>query len=87
MGAFLNQQKGKNGSKNYFMINLHESLVTKLGYLQPLDLQSGALPTALWGPVGIHLTLVLLNKLRCHSFLIFSQPGNLIQIVVINSHT
>ena len=34
------------------------------------------------------LTLVLLNKLRCHthSLLIFSQSEHLIQIVDINSH-
>ena len=33
------------------------------------------------------LTLVLLNKLMPHPFLIFSQSDYLIQIVDINSHT
>ena len=33
------------------------------------------------------LTFVMLNKLRCHAHIIFSQSDFLIQIVNINSHT
>ena len=33
------------------------------------------------------LTLVLPNKLRCHTHLIFSQSDYLIRIIAINSHT
>ena len=29
---FLNQQKGENDSRNYFMINLHETNVAELGF-------------------------------------------------------
>ena len=35
----------------------------------------------------LHLTLVLLNKLRCHTLFKFSQSDYLIQIVDVNSHT
>ena len=48
---FLNQQKGEEGHRNYFMINLDESYGVKLGFeLMTLDLQSDVLPTALWRP-------------------------------------
>ena len=37
--------------------------------------------------IPVILTLVMLNKLRCHTILIFSQSNYLIQIVDMNSYT
>ena len=56
---FLNQQKGENDRRNYFMINLHESMWPDWGSnQQPLDAQSDLLPTGefeKFGPMAHYL--------------------------------
>ena len=57
---FLNQRKGENDRRNYFMINHHDSIWPDRGLNQrPLDSQSDSLPTALECPALIYCKLLL----------------------------
>ena len=57
---FLNQRKGENDRRNYFMVNYHDSMWPDRGSNQRrLDSQSDSLPTALGGPALIYCKLLL----------------------------